>query len=305
MTHKQLSRQALDKWRHGIPYELAFWNNTYRWPHTFRGMMNWSNYGAVLRLEGFDTNAFFSSLQDTEVPLDGSNPPKVLDVGSGLSYDVGGRYVCRGREKPLEVHYVDPLAPRFNRILYRYKKPLPPVEFGMLETLSTSYPHHDIDLVIVQNALDHSSSPVSGIYECLDTLRPGGVLYLNHHPDEAETEDYKGFHQYNIRLEGTDLVLWNKEERVNVTHLLDGLATVSTRRMNTGHVVAVCRKVGEVPARLLCDKERADELTRQALAKPSLSDRLRYMLYNAIQFFVQALPWSVRMRLKRFIGQTQ
>lgn len=46
------------KWLNGISYEVAFWNNVYRWSHTFKGMMEWSNYDSVIQLEGFDANEY-------------------------------------------------------------------------------------------------------------------------------------------------------------------------------------------------------------------------------------------------------
>lgn len=38
-------------WSKGIPYEIAFWNNVFRWKHTFNGMMEWSNFNFVIDLE--------------------------------------------------------------------------------------------------------------------------------------------------------------------------------------------------------------------------------------------------------------
>ena len=39
-----------EKWLDGIAYEIAFWNNVYRWPHTFKGMMGWAHYGSIINL---------------------------------------------------------------------------------------------------------------------------------------------------------------------------------------------------------------------------------------------------------------
>lgn len=67
------------KWLEGISYEVAFWNNVYRWPHTFQGMMGWAHYGSAICLEGFDANHFLLA----------DDHPRVYDVGSGMSYAVG------------------------------------------------------------------------------------------------------------------------------------------------------------------------------------------------------------------------
>ena len=290
-----------DKWRQGIAYEVAFWNNVYSWNHTFEGTMNWSAYNSTITLEHFDANHFLRHLQH----------PKVLDVGCGMSYATGN-FLTDGKEaKPLDIHYVDPLAPYFNQILKRHHRDVPQIEFGMMEYLSDFFPHHDVSLVIIQNALDHSAHPMQGILESVNTLHPGGILYLNHHPNEAEMEHYKGFHQYNITQADGQLIIWNKEQSWNVNDLVKDFADISVSVCDNGHIVSIIRKNGEVPATLLSrqkDKDlRAMALTPQGLSNLQWSEflayRLSYWKYNTIQFFVQALPWTVKMKLKKLIGQ--
>lgn len=112
----------------------------------------------------------------------------------------------------------------------------------MSEYLSAFIQNHDASLITIQNALDHSSAPVKGIIESLISLREGGILYLNHHPNEAEMEKYKGFHQYNVDERNGKLYIWNKAHHVNVTELLDSFASVETKRMDNGHIIAIIRK---------------------------------------------------------------
>lgn len=112
----------------------------------------------------------------------------------------------------------------------------------MSEYLSAFIQNHDASLITIQNALDHSSAPVKGIIESLISLREGGILYLNHHPNEAEMEKYKGFHQYNVDERNGKLYIWNKAHHVNVTELLDSFASVETERMDNGHIIAIIRK---------------------------------------------------------------
>lgn len=112
----------------------------------------------------------------------------------------------------------------------------------MSEYLSAFIQNHDASLITIQNALDHSSAPVKGIIESLISLREGGILYLNHHPNEAEMEKYKGFHQYNVDERNGKLYIWNKAHHVNVTELLNGFASVETKRMDNGHIIAIIRR---------------------------------------------------------------
>ena len=292
--------QNLETWLKGIPYEVAFWNNVFRWKSTFQGMMGWSHYGEAIQLEQFDANAFL--LQQPS--------PLVLDVGAGMSYATGNHLQTADGLRPLDIHYVDPLAFHYNKILRRHHRQLPPIDFGMMEHLSVFYPERNVSLVAIQNALDHSASPMKGIWEALAVLRQGGVLYLNHHPNEAETERYKGFHQYNITEEDGRLVIWNRAERICVDEQVQGMATVSTcRSAETGHVIAVLRKVGDVPPQHITDSADRRKLCTVLLSQNQLQFSLRHTLsyhltywrFNVIQFFVQALPWGVKMKLKHLL----
>ena len=291
----------IKKWIVGIPYELAFWNNVYRWKRPFNGLMNWSHYGNFIELESFDVLQFLETLEN----------PTVLDVGAGMSYATGNFFKKNGLKTPLNIHYVDPLAPFFNKILKKYKKNLPEIDFGMMEHLSAFYPNHNVDLVIIQNALDHSSNPLKGIHEAIDTLKINGKLYLNHHPNEAETEHYKGFHQFNIFNENGKLMIWNKSERYDVAELLNGIASVETSDAESGHVIAVITKQNDVPQKLLDKNDDELFLTgndlKRFLTNISFGKRLKmrflYWKYNIIQFVIQGLPWDFRMKIKRLIKQ--
>lgn len=296
------------KWLNGIGYEVAFWNNVYRWPHTFKGMMGWSHYNSVIDLEGFDANAFL--LQQDH--------PKVYDVGSGMSYAVGSYLDKNGGTKvPLDIHYMDPLALHFNKILKKYKRKMPEVELGMVEYLSAFIPNKDASLITIQNALDHSANPIKGIIEALISLKSGAILYLNHHPNEAEMEKYKGFHQYNIDEKNGELIIWNKEESVNVSQLLSGAASVETKRMDNGHIIAIITKTyfaDTLPNHLsvfVSDKMDKGELCHVLLEYQCINMSIyknikayfSYCLFNVIQFFAQMLPWSLKMKVKRLLKQ--
>ena len=302
MKSQQTSIDYDANWLNGIAYEVAFWNNVYRWKRTFTGMMNWSHYGSAICLEAFDANSFLTAAADK---------PLVLDVGCGMSYQTGSLLKTDGGTQPLDIRYIDPLAHYYNEILKRSKRPMPPIDFGMLEYLSAFYEPESADLVIVQNALDHSARPMKGIVEAMRVLKVGGVLYLNHHPNEAETEQYKGFHQYNIIDDNGKLLIWNKHESLSVGDTLNGFATVETIRCENQHVVAILRKTANVPESLLEDNKDKKELCllmmqchKQGHSLRRLLDyKFDYWKFNTVQFFVQALPWGVKMKLKKLIKQ--
>lgn len=180
----------------------------------------------------------------------------------------------------------------------------------MGEYLSSFYESESVDLVVIQNALDHSANPLKVIKEALSVLRIGGVLYLNHHLNEAEAENYKGFHKFNICDEKGRLTLWNKDVSLDVADHVSSFAEVeSLLRLENGHVVAVVRKTGGLPADALSlQKDRGElcMLTMSLQKKSVLSFcGIRYCLiyskYNFIQFFAQLLSWKWKMRLKRIL----
>lgn len=297
-----LRKNPFAKWIKGIPYELAFWNNVYRWKWTFQGLINWSHYGSNINLEGFDANSF----------LVGYDNPTVLDVGCGMSYATGNFIKTDKGEFPLDIHYVDPLANYFNKIAERHKRNLPKIEYGIMEYLSAFYNNNDAQLIIIQNALDHSASPIKGIIESLRVLPVGGILYLNHHPNEAEKEDYKGFHQFNVDI-GVDnhLIIWNKESRNDVNSLLKNIASLKVSRYENGHIIAIITKTAEIENNYFENNEDKkilcisldDIISSQLSLKKMLMYKLTYLKFNFIQFCVQALPWNLKMGLKKLIHQ--
>ena len=294
-------KKGLNNWIKGVGYETAFWNNVFRWKHTYNGLMQWSNYGDVISLEGFDANEFLLK-HDT---------PRVLDVGCGMSYATGDFINRDGEKEKLDIHYVDFLAVEFNKILKRHKRQLPEIEFGMMEYLSVFFDKVNPHLIVIQNALDHSSQPVKSIIEAIRVLPLGGTLYLNHHPNEAETEKYKGFHQFNVNEKDGNLIIWNKEDETNVNQLVDGFADIEVKRHENGHIIAIITKVADVPQSIVDDKKDMCEMCNAFLAESlksssisrSIALKSKYCFFNITQFFAQALPWSLKMKVKKLIGQ--
>lgn len=294
-----MATDNLNKWINGIPYELAFWNNVMRWKRGFDGLMGWSRYGKEIKLENFDVQSFLASRGDAVV----------LDVGSGMSFSPGDHLMLPdGTLKKLDIRYIDPLAEYYNDIKRRHHRNIPDVEFGMLEYLSAFYPK-GADLIHIQNALDHSSRPLKGIYEAIECLKIGGILYLNHHPNEAEAERYKGFHQYNIINENETLVLWNKSEKHILNELIKEFADIEVSRADNGHVIAIITKRAELPEKLLTTNKDRNDLATLLMEQNKIHNSLvssisyiaQYWKYNSIHFIVQGLPWEWRMKMKEIL----
>lgn len=224
------------RWISGIPYEVAFWRSYYRNPKARKALMNWSQYGKECKLDHFDVASFIEGVKKDD--------PVIVDVGCALSYMFSN--IIGGKE--YNVVYLDPLAPYYNKILEDYSLPYPRIAFGMGETLRLHFKNDSVTLMHIRNALDHSVRPIMVIWQALMCLHVGGVLYLNHKPNEAEHEAYVGFHQYNIDCQEGRLIIWNKEERMDVGEELSGYAEVKASVTESGRIVGVVTKTAEIPA---------------------------------------------------------
>ena len=224
------------RWISGIPYEVAFWRSYYRRRKSREALLGWSQYGKECELDHFDVASFVNSI-DRESPV-------IVDVGCALSYMLSD--IIGGKKR--DVRYLDPLAPFYNHILDSYCPDYPRITFGMGETLSLHFPAESVSMFHIRNALDHSVRPMMVIWQALMSLHTGGVLYLNHKPNEAEHEAYVGFHQYNVDCEDGRLIIWNKEERIDVGEALAGYADVKASVTDSGRIVGVITKTAELPS---------------------------------------------------------
>ncbi len=290
------------KWLSGIPYEVAFWRSYYGNRRRRADLFSWSLYGKPCRLDGFDIDAFVETL-DTD-------SPRILDVGCALSYAFGN--IINGRQA--NVTYVDPLAPFYNRILQRYHIDRPAITFGMIESLTGSFAQDTVDFIHVRNALDHCADPMEGIRQCLVTLRPGGVLYLNHFVNEAEGEAYRGFHQFNIAEDVGDLIIWNRHKRINVSEALREVATVTTEVVEEEgrpRVVAVLTKTAELPQTMYDPAETTQRLARQMMETVeyfngfgrSAAYQWRRLVSTIGHTTMRMLPFGLLKRIKRLAGR--
>lgn len=301
MTTIQQRLADFKQWIDGIPYEISFWKYTYRYPKRLQSLLSYAKLGLPLSLPGWDASAYLSSLSKLE--------PTILDVGCGMSY-ASGNLDSNGH--PLNIHYVDALAQPFNTIKNNYQPSLPNIEFGMMEYLGAFYPQHDISLIIIQNALDHCSNPIKAILEALDALHIGGCLYLNHHPNEAEYEHYRGFHKFNICKEDSHLLIWNQTERINVNDCVSSFATVSCLEVD-GNPVAILTKTNDVPQNRLKREQDIQVLchtilyTANIIQSPAtlIKKNSQIFYYELVQAIIQLFPWHIRQSIKKLINKTQ
>lgn len=201
------------KWEKGTEYEINFW---FRWFET-KGLEWKKDYADRL-----DANLPFQDYLVNYLPK--SSKCTILDVGAGP-------LTMLGKKLPgydLDIIAVDPLAREYDDILRRYDiSPLVRTQYCDAERLSERFPPDYFDLIHVQNALDHSYSPLEGIQQMLKVLKKNCFIFMSHISNEAEKENYVGFHQWNFCREKNEFIIWNREDKINVNEELKGHAEVA------------------------------------------------------------------------------
>ncbi len=206
---------AFSSWQRGIQYEIDFWDT---WFKTKGGEWN-ADYHS--RLQPKPLVDWLARL----LPSNSGRTVRVLDVGAGPITKTGT--FVPGVDA--EIVAIDPLAHFYRRIMNKYNV-YPPIQtrFGFTEDISARFEVNSFSLITCTNALDHAIEPMWGLLEMLICLKTSGRIFLSHRCDEAEEENYTGFHQWNFTEESGDFIIWNNNIRRNVTNILSDVATVST-----------------------------------------------------------------------------
>ncbi|MEO8697276.1 MAG: methyltransferase domain-containing protein [Acidimicrobiales bacterium] len=201
-------------WNRGVSEEIEYWRN---WIAT-RGAGNDQDYEVRM--------SSTSPLQDYIRRLlpDASAQVKLLDVGAGPVTSLGKTWA--GHE--VEIIAVDALAHQYTA-LFDEMGVSPPVatRFCHSERLADSFDADTFDLVLACNTLDHSYDPMLAIQQMLTITHPGGVVLLEHHPNEAENEGYTGMHQWNMDVVDGECIIWRPGVRLSITDVLGSVASIT------------------------------------------------------------------------------
>jgi SAM-dependent methyltransferase len=159
---------------HGIYHELAFWQQFVK---TDRFLNGWVKKVKTPELNQEVADFILSVKNDS-----------VLDVGSG---------VCSLLNGLVNVTACDPLGDLYRLIFdYERHKLTPPLSIPA-EYLKYS---NEFDIVHISNALDHCQNPGDALDRLIDAVKPGGYLIVQGFCNEAEHENWQGFHQFNLDL---------------------------------------------------------------------------------------------------------
>ena len=220
-------------WQKALPSEVGFWEDYLK-----------------SRGKSCGAEAEFQFRTDPKSPMqpwlhDLLNCPegtqvRVLDVGAGPLTWVGKKWP--GRE--VEIIAIDPLADSYNEIMQRCGV-VPPVhtQKGDGEEVVKLFGRDRFDLAFARNCLDHAYDARQAVTNMIEATRPGGIIFLWHAEDEAESLQYDGLHQWNFRLKNGELLVWNGNRVLNVNQSFAGKLQVVRCELVDGMIQAVYRKI--------------------------------------------------------------
>ena len=198
------SNKAKHIWRSALISEIQFWDNYYR-------------------TKGLEWSDQYHLRFDPELPLQPRptallperEKVKILDVGAGPQTYLGKKV----EGKTIELQAVDPLADAYDKIFKKYNiTPLVRTKKLASEDLKKRYSPNEFDLVFARNCIDHAYEPENAIMHMVDIVKNGCYVLLEHRPDEAETENYVGLHQWNFSMnDNGDFIIRSKDSEVNMS----------------------------------------------------------------------------------------
>jgi SAM-dependent methyltransferase len=175
---------------HGIYHELKFWKGFVK---TERFLNGWVKKVKTPELNQEVADFILS------VPNE-----SVLDVGSG---------VCSLLNGLVNVSCCDPLGDLY-KLVFDYKAHgiKPPLPMPAEELIFTN----EYDIVHISNALDHTQNPMNALEKLMQAVKPRGYLIVQGFTNEANHEQWAGFHQWNIDLDDFGLMHISSKEAKNI-----------------------------------------------------------------------------------------
>ncbi len=154
----------------------------------------------------------------------------ILDVGAGPLTSVGKTHP----DFELSIVAVDALADVYDQLLAEAAVD-PPVRTLECDTerLTEMFDPDTFDVVHARNSLDHCYDPIRAVREMARVTRPGGTVVLQHYANEAETENYRGLHRWNLSVTAGRFIVsrpkpgWGTETHDFAAELADVLELVS------------------------------------------------------------------------------
>jgi SAM-dependent methyltransferase len=217
-------------WRHGLPSEVAFWDQY---------------IGSHGRSMGDNLDDHYLNpevrLQDEVVRLlpGGKGPYRLLDVGAGP-------FTFLGKKHPdfeFALVAVDPLADFYNSLLKKHSvTPLVTTEKLEAERLTQRFQENTFDLVFARNCIDHSYDPEAALRQMITVVKPHHYVLLHHHPNEAVREKYYGLHQWNLSEKGGEFIIRSRWRSRNISRRFRSICSIECSYDDQGWLLTRMRK---------------------------------------------------------------
>lgn len=191
-------------WGLGIRSERQFWDEYFR-----TGGLDWSdNYHERLDPD-FPLQPRPMALLPPDIEV------HILDVGAGPLTYLGKK----APGKRLHITSTDALADEYDRLLRKYDvKPIIRTQRLNAETLDKRFSANTFDLCVARNCLDHAYDPERAVLQAIEVVKKGRYVLLEHHPNEADTQNYSGLHKWNFDMSADgDFLIRSPSRVVNMT----------------------------------------------------------------------------------------
>ena len=224
-------KKYLDKWLNGIKSEMLFWRH-YIETKGNEWKTDWND------LISNDRKFFLEKYLNLE-------ETKFLDVGSGPFSSCG----MKTDKTHLDFMAVDPLAYIYKELKQKngITTGITP-EYSMVERLNEKFERNSLNIVHMRNSLDHAFNPIVGIFQMLSICKVGGKVILQHARNEAENENYEGFHQWNLCVMDNSFIVWRPGIKYNISKILDKYADIDIEDIPNEHwFTVILTKKMDVP----------------------------------------------------------
>jgi SAM-dependent methyltransferase len=217
------------RWSKHLGSESGYWERLIATPDRFREQFGWC-LDPDLEVRQEELHEAIDAVPRTRL--------RVLDVGAGPVTVVGRRWAG----KTIEVTPIDPLADAYNEALRKADIDVPvPTRQLAVEDLAEHFGARSFDIAYCHNAIDHMPDPLGALGTMLSLVADDGFVVVRCLPDEGERNSYYGIHQWNVDLDGEELVIWNRSVRHVAREALAGRAEIVSARSRGKWVTATIR----------------------------------------------------------------
>lgn len=193
-------------WKQGVVEEIQWW---WTWINTLRRENKLDGW-AHLRERPFPFEADCAALGEAHL--------RCLNIGCGPRPMLGEASAFE-----LNIVHMDPLASAYNKLMAFLGAPGGgDVVFGAVEILD-QLDVGRFHFIAAKNCLDHAYDVPNGLRQMIDVLEDRGVILLEHFENEAEAENYVGFHKWNIEIKEERVHIWSKTQSELFDHEAHGL----------------------------------------------------------------------------------